>query len=134
MKFEEMTIEAFTKELASDSPAPGGGSVAALCGTLAAGLGVMVAALTVGREKYKDSWEKMEEALKAGEKLRTEFIKLMNEDTESFNIFMKALKMPKIRKSRKQPAGRPWRRRQKRRRKFRFARLKNAARQRSLHW
>lgn len=90
-----MTLGAFTEELASNSPAPGGGSVAALCGALAAGLGSMVAALTVGKEKYKDSWEKMEEALKTGERLRGEFIKLMNEDTESFNLFMKALKMPK---------------------------------------
>ena len=54
MKFEEMTVGAFIDELASDSPAPGGGSVAALCGSLAAGLTAMVGNLTVGKEKYKE--------------------------------------------------------------------------------
>ncbi|KEJ91335.1 cyclodeaminase/cyclohydrolase family protein [Synergistes jonesii] len=95
MKFEETTIKAFIDELASNSPAPGGGSVAALCGSLAAGLEAMVANLTLGKEKYRTSWDKMHKVLEEGEKLRAEFISLMNEDTESFNLFMQALKMPK---------------------------------------
>lgn len=95
MKFEETTIKAFIDELASNSPAPGGGSVAALCGSLAAGLEAMVANLTLGKEKYRTGWDKMNKVLEEGEKLRAEFINLMNEDTESFNLFMQALKMPK---------------------------------------
>ena len=95
MKFEEMTIKAFSDELASNSPAPGGGSVAALCGLLAANLESMVANLTIGKEKYKDGWDEMGKVLEAAGKLGVEFTNLMNEDTESFNIFMKALKMPK---------------------------------------
>ncbi|MDY2984450.1 MAG: cyclodeaminase/cyclohydrolase family protein [Synergistes jonesii] len=95
MKFEETTIKAFIDELASNSPAPGGGSVAALCGSLAAGLEAMVANLTLGKEKYRTGWDKMNKVLEEGEKLRAEFISLMNEDTESFNLFMQALKMPK---------------------------------------
>ena len=95
MEFEETTIKAFIDELASNSPAPVGGSVAALCGSLAAGLEAMVANLTLGKEKYRTGWDKMHKVLEEGEKLRAEFISLMNEDTESFNLFMQALKMPK---------------------------------------
>ncbi|MDO4561579.1 MAG: cyclodeaminase/cyclohydrolase family protein [bacterium] len=95
MKFEEMTVGAFIDELASNSPAPGGGSVAALCGALASGLTSMVGNLTVGKEKYKDNWETMEKVFKESEALRAEFVKLMNDDTDSFNVFMAAMKMPK---------------------------------------
>lgn len=95
MKFEEMKLSAFIDELASDSPAPGGGSVAALCGALAAGLTVMVGSLTVGKEKYRDNWDIMERITKDSNELRAEFVRLMNEDTESFNKYMAALKMPK---------------------------------------
>lgn len=95
MKFEEMTVGAFIDELASNSPAPGGGSVAALCGSLASGLTSMVGSLTVGKEKYKDNWESMDKVFKESEALRAEFVSLMNEDTDSFNLFMAAMKMPK---------------------------------------
>ena len=95
MKFEEMTVGAFIDELASNSPAPGGGSVAALCGSLASGLTAMVGNLTIGKEKYRDNWETMEKVFKESETLRASFVKLMNDDTDSFNIFMAAMKMPK---------------------------------------
>ncbi|MEG2183959.1 MAG: cyclodeaminase/cyclohydrolase family protein [Cloacibacillus sp.] len=95
MKFEEMTVGAFIDELASNSPAPGGGSVAALCGSLASGLTSMVGNLTIGKEKYKDNWDTMQQVFDASEKLRADFVKLMNDDTESFNVFMAAMKMPK---------------------------------------
>lgn len=95
MKFEEMTVGAFINELASNSPAPGGGSVAALCGSLASGLTAMVGNLTIGKEKYRDNWETMEKVFKESETLRASFVKLMNDDTDSFNIFMAAMKMPK---------------------------------------
>lgn len=95
MAFEKQTIQEFLDTLASDAPAPGGGSVAALGGALGAALVTMVCSLTVGKEKYKENWAKIEELLKKSEPLRAEFVKLMNEDTESFNNFMAAMKMPK---------------------------------------
>ncbi|MDR1483032.1 MAG: cyclodeaminase/cyclohydrolase family protein [Synergistaceae bacterium] len=95
MKFEDLRVEAFLDELASDSPAPGGGSVAAVCGALGTALVSMVCALTVGREKYRGSWTAMEEVRSKSESLRAEFVKLMNDDTESFKAFMAAMKLPK---------------------------------------
>jgi len=95
MSFEKMEIQSFLDELASDSPAPGGGSVAALCGSLAAALVSMVCSLTIGKEKYRENWAVMEGIKVKSEALRAKFVTLMNEDTESFNIFMAAMKMPK---------------------------------------
>ena len=70
MKFERMEIRAFLDELASDSPAPGGGSVAALCASLGSALVSMVSNLTIGKEKYKESWQLMEEVVGKSESLR----------------------------------------------------------------
>ena len=95
MTFEKMQIQEFIDELASNSPAPGGGSVAALCGSLGSALVSMVANLTIGKEKYKDNWEAMEAVIAKSEPLRAKFVDLMNKDTESFNVFMAAMKMPK---------------------------------------
>lgn len=95
MAFEKMEVQAFLDELASNSPAPGGGSVAALAGSLAAGLVSMVCHLTIGKEKYKDNWAVMEGIVAKSEDLRAKCVDLMNKDTESFNLFMAAIKMPK---------------------------------------
>ncbi len=95
MKFERMEIRAFLDELASDSPAPGGGSVAALGASLGSALVSMVANLTIGKEKYRESWQMMEDIVNKSETLRFKFVDLMNRDTESFNSFMTAMKMPK---------------------------------------
>ncbi|AER66108.1 Glutamate formimidoyltransferase [Thermovirga lienii DSM 17291] len=95
MKLAELTVKAFTDELASSSPAPGGGSVAALAASLGSALSSMVGRLTVGKEKYKDNWESMEKVIESGDALKDRFLKLMEEDTEAFNDFMAAMKMPK---------------------------------------
>ncbi|MDR1650872.1 MAG: cyclodeaminase/cyclohydrolase family protein [Synergistaceae bacterium] len=95
MAFEADTVKDFLDVLASGAPAPGGGSAAALGGAIGAALVTMVSGLTVGKEKYKDNWTAMEETAKESERLRAEFVRLMNEDTESFNAFMAALKMPR---------------------------------------
>lgn len=95
MNLSELAIRDFVKELASDSPAPGGGSVAALAGSLSAALSVMVASLTVGKEKYKGNWDAMSSAKEEGERLSGRFLNLMEEDTRAFNLFMEALQMPK---------------------------------------
>ena len=95
MKLTDYTIEKFIAELASDSPAPGGGSVAALCGALGAALASMVANLTVGREKYKDSEEAMRRVLAQASGLHADFLALIDKDTAAFNAYMAARKLPK---------------------------------------
>lgn len=95
MAFENMKLQEFLDVLASDSPAPGGGSVAALAASMGAALVSMVASLTVGKEKYKENWEIMEAARTKSEELRAQFVKLMNDDTEAFNGYMAAMKLPK---------------------------------------
>ncbi|MDR3076927.1 MAG: cyclodeaminase/cyclohydrolase family protein [Synergistaceae bacterium] len=95
MAFEQETIQAFLDKLAGKSPAPGGGSSAALAGAIGAALVSMVAALTAGNDKFAESREFMTEMHKASESLMSRLIELMNEDTEAFNEYMAALKMPK---------------------------------------
>jgi len=90
-----MKLNNFLSELASNSPAPGGGSVAALAGSLGAALSSMVCNLTIGKEKYADVQSEIKDTLKKSEQLRKELIKLIDEDTEAFNDVMKAFKMPK---------------------------------------
>ncbi len=95
MELTALKIQEFVEELASDSPAPGGGSVAALCGALGAALTSMVANLTVGKEKYRESWEIMEKIQRKAPELSREFLRLLQEDTSAFSTYMSALKMPK---------------------------------------
>ncbi|WP_300526544.1 cyclodeaminase/cyclohydrolase family protein [Aminiphilus sp.] len=95
MKLSEHTLRAFIHELASDSPAPGGGSVAALAAALGAALTAMVARLTVGKEKYRSAWEAMENVRAESDALQERLLELMEEDTEAFNAFMAAMKLPK---------------------------------------
>jgi len=90
-----MKVNGFLSELASSSPAPGGGSVAALAGSLGAALSSMVCNLTVGKEKYVDVQNEIKETLKKSEQLRKELTELIDKDTEAFNDVMKAFKMPK---------------------------------------
>ncbi|UCF12054.1 MAG: cyclodeaminase/cyclohydrolase family protein, partial [Thermoplasmatales archaeon] len=90
-----MKVGDFLSELASDSPAPGGGSVAALAGSLGTALSSMVCNLTIGKEKYADVQQEIKDTLKKSEQLGKELIKLIDEDTEAFNDVIKAFKMPK---------------------------------------
>jgi len=90
-----MKINGFLSELASSSPAPGGGSVAALAGSLGAALSSMVCNLTIGKEKYIDVWDEIKKALRKCEKIRKHLTMLIDEDTKAFNDVMKAFKMPK---------------------------------------
>ena len=90
-----MTIKDFMDELASDSPAPGGGSVAALEASLGAALSAMVANLTVGKKGYGDVKEEMIEVAERAQEIKDRFLYLIDEDTRSFNNLMAAMKMPK---------------------------------------
>jgi formiminotetrahydrofolate cyclodeaminase len=89
------TVKGFLSETASSSPAPGGGSIAALSGALGTALSSMVCNLTIGKEKYKDVEEKIKEILAKSEKLRKELTILIDEDTKAFNDVIKAFRMPK---------------------------------------
>ena len=95
MKLIEMKLKDFIDELSSDSPAPGGGSVAALAGALSSALSSMVCNLTIGKEKYKDVEYDMEKILDRVEDIRERFMELIDRDTEAFNKVMDAFKLPK---------------------------------------
>ena len=88
-------INNFLDELASNSPTPGGGSVAALTGALGAGLISMVGNLTIGKKKYEDVEEDIKKIISSSEKLRYELSQLLEEDVKVFNNFMATYKMPK---------------------------------------
>lgn len=85
----------FIDEVASKSPAPGGGSVAALAGALAAALGSMVCRLTVGRKKYADVSEELADALKHTERHRSKLTSAIEADAKAFDAVMSAMKLPK---------------------------------------
>lgn len=90
-----LSVKGLLSELASSSPAPGGGSVAALAGALGTALSSMVCNLTIGKEKYKDVQDEIKDVLKKSENLRKRLTGLIDRDTEAFNDVMKAFKMPK---------------------------------------
>ena len=85
----------FVDEVASSSPAPGGGSVAAASGMLAAALVGMVGRLTVGKAKYAEVQPKMESIISRADRLRTQMGKLIQQDADAFNAIMTARKKPK---------------------------------------
>ncbi len=85
----------FLDELASSSPAPGGGSVAALSGALGAALSSMVCNLTRGKQGYETAQAEIAEKLDKSEELRIGLTELIDKDTEAFNEVMNAIKMPK---------------------------------------
>lgn len=89
------SLNAFLDELASSSPAPGGGSVAALSGALGAALTSMVCNLTVGKKKYADVEDEMKNVLAQSEHLREQFTELIERDTVAFNKVMEAFALPK---------------------------------------
>jgi glutamate formiminotransferase/formiminotetrahydrofolate cyclodeaminase len=91
----EQPIKNFMDKLASNSPEPGGGSVAALIGALGAALVSMVANLTLGKEKYKNVQPQIESLLKESEQLRFSMQDLIQKDTEAFGAISEVYKMPK---------------------------------------
>lgn len=99
MKLVDMSIIEFFDEVDSNSPAPGGGSVAALASNIGVGLARMMAHLSFGKKKYEGLDESIrQEFVNRFNKLadiRQELVVLIDKDTESFNEVMKAMKMPK---------------------------------------
>jgi glutamate formiminotransferase/formiminotetrahydrofolate cyclodeaminase len=90
-----MTVDAFAKELASNSPAPGGGSVAALAGAVSAGLASMVAALTFDKKGFEALKPEMERMGIAAQKTMAQQLAAIDSDTAAFNKVMDAFSLPK---------------------------------------
>ncbi len=90
-----LTNREFVDVLSTDSPAPGGGSVAALCAAQAAALTAMVGNLTVGKKKYAAVQDRVKEIAELGQDLKDFFLAAIDDDTNSFNIVMDCFSMPK---------------------------------------
>ncbi len=95
MSFQEMSLVKFTEVLASGAPTPGGGCASALAGALAAGLAEMVARTTAGSKKFADRAEQMNEIATDADRLRGEFLALVDEDARAFDQVMAAFRAPK---------------------------------------
>ncbi len=94
-KLVDLTITQFANETASESPAPGGGSVSALCATLGISLGAMVANLSADKRGWENRTQEFSEWAEKGQKLKEELLYLIDEDTNAFNAIMQALQLPK---------------------------------------
>jgi len=94
-RLQRMDLREFANELSSDSPAPGGGSVASLAGALAAALAAMVSNLTAGKKGYEEQRDRMLRVGVEGQRLKDEFLYDIDRDTEAFNEVMAAIKLPK---------------------------------------
>ena len=90
-----MTLSKFADETASDSPAPGGGSIAAYTGALGVSLGTMVANLSASKRGWEDRWEEFSAWAQKGQAYKSKLLSLVNEDTEAFNKIMEAFQLPK---------------------------------------
>ena len=91
----KLDLRQFANALSLDSPTPGGGSAAALCGALSASLSAMVANLTVGKRGYEEVSDEMKEAALKAQKLKDELLAAVDEDTRAFNKVMEAFGLPK---------------------------------------
>lgn len=91
----DMTCTGFADETASESPAPGGGSISAYMGALAAALGTMVANLSAHKAGWDDRWEEFSDVAEKGRDIQDRLIRLVDEDTEAFNMIMDVFAMPK---------------------------------------
>lgn len=91
----DLKVTEFLDETASNSPVPGGGSVAALSGALAASLAEMVAGLTVGRKGFESVEPRMKSIRKEAQALRTKLVEDIQSDSDAYNQVMAAYKLPR---------------------------------------
>ena len=89
------TLKQFTEETASESPAPGGGSISAYVGALGAALGTMVANLSTHKRGWENRWEEFSNWAEKGKYYHTALLNCVDEDTHAFNLIMKAFEMSK---------------------------------------
>lgn len=93
-KLVDLSVTGFVNETSSESPAPGGGSVAALAGALGVALGTMVANLSSHRRGWDERWNYFSAYAEKGIAIQQELIHLVDEDTRSFNLLMDAFRLP----------------------------------------
>ncbi len=89
------TVASFADEVSADSPAPGGGSVSALAGSLGAALAAMIANLTVGKKGYEGSWKDLDALALRAQEVKARLLAAVDEDTNAFNDVLAAQKLPK---------------------------------------
>ena len=94
-RLTDLTVSGFDAEVAAASPAPGGGSAAALAGSVAAALVAMVCRLSVGRDDLATTADELAKTLDAAEGLRRRLLELIDEDTAAFDAVMIAVRLPK---------------------------------------
>jgi len=94
-KLADMTLTQFADELSTDSPAPGGGSVAALCSAMSGALTAMVANLTAGKKGYEAHWDVARELAEAGQKIKERSLQAIDTDTQAFYDMVNAMRLPK---------------------------------------
>jgi glutamate formiminotransferase / formiminotetrahydrofolate cyclodeaminase len=94
-KLVDLSLKAFMNETASDSPAPGGGSVSAYMGALGTSLGTMVANLSAHKKGWEDRWKEFSDWAVKGKEIQNKLLNLVDEDTEAFNRIMEAFSLPK---------------------------------------
>jgi glutamate formiminotransferase len=90
-----MTVERFVDEVSSNSPAPGGGSVAALAGSLGAALAAMVANLTVGKKGYEAAWDSSAKLAERSQALKAALLRAVDDDTKAFDGVLAATRLPR---------------------------------------
>jgi formiminotetrahydrofolate cyclodeaminase len=91
----ELPLRDFISSLASESPAPGGGSASAAAGAAGAALLGMVARLTLGKEKYREAWPEMESVADRTDEIRKRLLELVDEDTRAYQAIVASRKLPK---------------------------------------
>lgn len=94
-KLTDLSVSSFVWETSADSPAPGGGSVAAAMGALGAALGTMVANLSGHKRGWDDRWEEFASWAEKGVLMQKRLLELVDEDTDAYNGILKAFEMPK---------------------------------------
>jgi glutamate formiminotransferase/formiminotetrahydrofolate cyclodeaminase len=94
-RLARLPLGRFVDETASESPAPGGGSVAAAAGALGAALGTMVANLSAHKKGWEERWEEFSQWAERGQRYKDELLRLVDEDTRAFNQVIQAIGMPK---------------------------------------
>ncbi|MFN8152913.1 MAG: glutamate formimidoyltransferase [Bacteroidia bacterium] len=94
-KLIDMDLVAFANETASESPAPGGGSISAYVAALGVSLGTMVANLSASKKGWEGRWEEFSNWAEKGQAYKKRMLQLVDEDTAAFNLIMEAFKLPK---------------------------------------
>jgi glutamate formiminotransferase/formiminotetrahydrofolate cyclodeaminase len=94
-KLVNKDLVSFANETASESPAPGGGSISAYVGALGASLATMVANLSSHKRGWDERWEEFSDAAERGQKIKDALLRLVDEDTDAFNLIMLAYGLPK---------------------------------------